>query len=109
MFEASVPYMSEEAVAARLVEAALQLGFSIEAPLVTGSSHVLNPTTDRAAILAHLWTHRSPVVRFYSPVGQRIGHVLLNWGHGREHLISDFSGSELLTVVAFANGITPLW
>lgn len=78
--------MSEEAVAGRLVNAALQLGYSIEAPLATGNPRALDPTNDRATILAHLWTHRSLVVRFYNPVGQRIGHVLLNWGHGGEHL-----------------------
>ena len=107
--EGLTPHMSEEAVAARLVEAALQLGYSIEAPRLTEAGQALDPTTDRAVILAHLWTHRSLLVGFRSPTGQRIGHVLLNWGYGGEHLISDFTGSELLNAVAFANGITPQW
>jgi hypothetical protein len=107
MTEGLTPRMSEEAVIARLVEYALQKRYQIEVPHVIGCAHALSLTTDRAAILAHLWTHRSPLVRFYTSAGQCLGHVLLSWGRGGKYLISDFTGVAILQLIALTDGFDP--
>lgn len=87
----------EEAKAARLIDAALENGWTVS--VNDGEAWAIRRSTDRAAILAAMFSTELDLLMFREVGGEPVGAVSLIYGNDANDLVADYSVNPLLQAV----------